>query len=89
MSEHAPLSEDLLIMLGAYVDGELTEDERATVEDMANKEPRIAEELESLFSLNADLRDVFDGLLEKPVPPELAKATEPLRRSPWRGWHVV
>jgi len=51
MSEHAPLSEDLLIMLGAYVDGELTEDERATVEDMANKEPRIAEEQQSAMAL--------------------------------------
>jgi len=40
MSEYTPLSEDLLIMLGAYVDGELTEEERAAVEDMASKDPR-------------------------------------------------
>ncbi|WP_273510017.1 anti-sigma factor family protein, partial [Planktotalea frisia] len=77
MSEYTPLSEDLLIMLGAYVDGELTEDERAAVEDMANKDPRIAEELEGLFALNNDLRDVFNGLLEKPVPAEIIEATKP------------
>ena len=77
MSEYTPLSEDLLIMLGAYVDGELTEEERAAVEDMASKDPRIAEELEGLFALNNDLRDVFNGLLEKPVPAEIIEATKP------------
>ena len=91
MSDHAPLSEDLLIMLGAYVDGALTDDERLTVEDMANNDPRIATELEALFSLNNDLRGALDGLLEKPVPPELTNAVQPapqatnINRSPMRA----
>ena len=76
MSDHTPFSEDLLIMLGAYVDGELTADERLAVEEMASKDPRIAEELESLFALNNELRGVFDELLDKPVPAELAAATK-------------
>ena len=74
MSDHAPLSEDILIMLGAYVDGALTEEEASTVEEMCNADPRIATELNGLFALNADIRDAMDGMLDMPVPPALEDA---------------
>ena len=89
MSDHAPLSEDILIMLGAYVDGALTEDEAAMVDQMCASDPRIAAELEGLFALNADLRGAMDGMLDMPVPPALSSAATPppvaanTNKAPW------
>jgi anti-sigma factor RsiW len=69
MSDHASFSEDLMIMLGAYVDGALTADECQTVDEMAANEPSIAAEHENLFLLNTDLNSVMDSLLDMPIPP--------------------
>lgn len=68
MIDRTPLSEDILILLGAFVDGALTEEERAIVEDMAEKDPRISAELEGLLELNTDLQDVFDNFFGKAGP---------------------
>ncbi|WP_439143486.1 hypothetical protein [Planktotalea sp.] len=78
MTDRTPISDDILIMLGAYVDGALTQEERTIVEDMTEKDPRISEELEGLLELNTDLQDVFDGFLAKPVPAEIVASARPL-----------
>ena len=95
MSDYTPLSEDVLIMLGAYVDGALTEDERASVQAMADADPRIATEREELFALNDDMRGAFDELLDMPLPAEITEAAKPVdttmpapantNRAPWRA----
>ena len=77
MSDHAPFSEDLMIMLGAYVNGTLTADECQTVDEMAANDPRSAAELESLFLLNTDLNSAMDSLLDMPIPPKTAQFATP------------
>ena len=77
MSDHAPFSEDLMIMLGAYVNGTLTADECQTVEEMAANDPSSAAELESLFLLNTDLNSAMDSLLDMPIPPKTAQFATP------------
>ena len=77
MSDHTPFSEDLMIMLGAYVDGALTADECQTVDEMAANDASIAAELESLFLLNIDLNSAMDSLLDMPIPPETAQFAAP------------
>lgn len=68
MSDTAPLSDELMVWLSAYVDGALSEEERAEVDTLAARDPRVAAELEMLFALNDDLRAAFDTLLEEPMP---------------------
>ena len=63
--------EDLTTVLGAYVDGELTAEERAEVETMAASDPAVQAELDIIEALNLDLREGFSELLEEPVPPGL------------------
>ena len=77
MSDHAPFSEDLMIMFGAYVNGTLTADECQTVEEMAANDPSSAAELESLFLLNTDLNSAMDSLLDMPIPPKTAQFATP------------
>ena len=76
MNDQSPLSEELLIWLSAYVDGELTEEERAKVDAMAVKDARISEELNALFILNDDLKEAFGGLLHEPIPEALSLTRE-------------
>jgi anti-sigma factor RsiW len=101
MSDQTPLSDELLIWLSAYVDGELTEEERAKVDALAAKDPRVSAELEALFELNTDLRGAFDELLSEPMPETLTLAPAPIdpvtpvetpapiaantNRAPWRS----
>ena len=77
MSDHAPLSEDLMIMLGAYVDGAPTADECQTVDEMPANEPSIAAEHENLFLLNTDLNSAMESLLDMLIPPETAQSATP------------
>ena len=98
MSEHAPLSDELMVWLSAYVDGALSDEERGEVDTLAAEDPRVAAELEALFALNDDLRGAFDTLLEKPMPaswdaepaPPALNAARPValantNRAPWRA----
>lgn len=66
--------EDLTTVLGAYLDGELTAEERTEVEAMAASDPAVQAELDIIEALNLDLREGFSELLEEPVPPELIPA---------------
>lgn len=91
MNDHAPLSEELLVWLSAYVDGALNDEERAEVNKAAAQDPAIAAELDALFALNDDMRDAFDGLLDMPAPPALsdnmmsAPVVANTNRSPWKA----
>lgn len=77
MSDTAPLTDDLLIWLSAYVDGALSVEESARVEALAAEDPRVAQELRALVALNEDLRLAMDGLLEQPVPAALTQGLAP------------
>ena len=66
-----PSDEDLMTVLGAYVDGELTPEEQAEVEAMAAADPAVQAELDVLAALDLDLRDGFDALLAEPAPATL------------------
>lgn len=74
MSDQSPLSDELLVWLSAYVDGELTDEERAKVDALALKNPRVTAELDALVALNDDLRGAFDDLLSDPIPEPLSHA---------------
>ncbi|QPM92180.1 anti-sigma factor family protein [Pseudooceanicola algae] len=82
--------------LSAFLDGELTEAERLEVEAALARDPALQAELETLMAADAGARDVFDAMLEDPVPLGLADAirtapdpsAEPAanRNGPASGW---
>lgn len=65
------LSDDELL---AYVDGEIAEDRRATVEREIAADPVVARRVAAQRALRAKLHQAFDGVLDEPVPPRLLAA---------------
>lgn len=58
-------------MLHAYVDNQLTAEQRATVEAWLADHPQIAEELRDWQAQNEALHAAYDPVLEQPIPPAL------------------
>jgi hypothetical protein len=57
--------------LGAYVDGELSDSQRALIEQAILKDAAIAQRIASQQSLRERLRGSFDTVLHEPVPERL------------------
>lgn len=76
MTGTAPLSDELMLWLSAYVDGALNDDDRAEVEALAARDPRVAEEIEALVALNDEIGTAFGTLLEQPVPAPVTAAAQ-------------
>ncbi len=74
--------------LHAYVDGQLTPDRRAAVDEALACEPGLAARVAALRSLNAALRDALDPILAEPIPERLLAAAAPSRsgRGHSRRW---
>jgi anti-sigma factor RsiW len=74
--------------LHAYVDGQLTPDRVAAVDEALASEPALAARVAALRSLNADLRDALDPILSEPIPERLLAAAAPPRagRGAARRW---
>lgn len=61
-------------LLAAYVDGELSEAERAQVEQAIARDARLAQRVAQQRALRGRLRNVFDGVLHESVPQRLVNA---------------
>jgi hypothetical protein len=61
-------------MLMAYVDGELSAEERTRVEAAMQSNPEVARRVAEQRKLRTDLRTAFDGVLREPVPERLLAA---------------
>jgi anti-sigma-K factor RskA len=61
-------------MLTAYVDGELSAEDRARVEAAMRAEPDVARRVAEHQQLRTSLRTAFDGVLREPVPERLVAA---------------
>jgi anti-sigma-K factor RskA len=61
-------------MLTAYVDGELSAEDRARVEAAMRAEPEVARRVAKHQQLRTSLRAAFDGVLREPVPERLVSA---------------
>ncbi len=72
----------------AYVDGMLTPDRVAAVDEAIACEHALAARVSALRSLNADLRDALDPILAEPIPERLLAAAVPPRagRGRARRW---
>ncbi len=76
--------------LHAYVDGQLTPDRVAVVEDAIATDAATAARVRELRSLNAALRDALDPVLVEPIPEHLLVAATPPRAGTTavRRWFV-
>jgi hypothetical protein len=61
-------------MLMAYVDGELSAEDRARVEAGMRADPGVAQRVSQHQALRGNLRAAFDGVLKEPVPDRLLAA---------------
>jgi anti-sigma factor RsiW len=77
MTTQRPISE---ADLHAFVDGELTEDERAEVEAALAASPADLETVRDLDDLNEALRQRYAGRLEEPLPPAMLASLARLGR---------
>ncbi|QHQ36033.1 anti-sigma factor family protein [Algicella marina] len=68
------LNDTLRARLSAFLDGELSPAESDAVALLAEKDPEIAAELESLQSTDDALKAAFDDLLSEPVPLDLVRS---------------
>lgn len=68
--------------LHAYADGELSPEQRAEVEALMARDPEAARRLADWARQRDLLKTAFDGVLDEPVPPQLAAV---LRRAPPRA----
>ncbi|MDH5546727.1 MAG: anti-sigma factor [Gammaproteobacteria bacterium] len=66
----------------AYVDGQLTPQRRAFVEEQMAKDPELKATIEHYQTQNDMLHQAFDGVLEEPVPAKLLLKTHPVARRP-------
>jgi len=64
-------------MLMAYVDGELSETQRAVVDSAVLADPALFERLEAQRRLRARVFGAFAGVLDEAVPDRLVAATKP------------
>jgi anti-sigma factor RsiW len=73
--------------LHAYVDGELSADQRAEVETLMARDPEAARKVAGWKRQRELLKTEFDGVLGEPVPQQLAAAlrerADSPRLSPW------
>ena len=73
--------------LHAYVDGELSAEQRAEVEALMARDPEAARKVADWKRQRELLKTAFDGVLDEPVPQQLAAALReragPSRLSPW------
>lgn len=72
----APTEEALL----AYVDGQLSPQERAKVEGYLARRPEEARRVEAYRQQNRLLHAAFDGAYAQPLPPEIAELTQQVER---------
>jgi len=74
-------------VLHAYVDGMLSDEERAHVDQAIARDPALAARVNDYFALNTLLRERYDRVLGEPVPKRLRPAALQRRRStanwPW------
>lgn len=73
------------VELHAYVDGALSEGDRAEVEAWIASHPEEAERLRAYAEQNALLRSFYNPVLEEPVPATLLA----VRPRAWRGYAVA
>lgn len=65
--------------LHAYVDGQLDADRSREVEAFLLRNPDTAAEVSRYRAINAGLHDLFDPVLEEPIPERLLAARQPAR----------
>lgn len=78
--------------LHAYVDGLLPESERAKVEDYLSARPEVAARIDDYRRQNASLHELFDPVLEEPIPERLrVAATKPssMRYAAMLAWVAI
>ena len=61
-------------LLGAYVDGELSESERSRVEQAMAQDATVAQRVERQQALRNSLREAYDEVLAEPIPEHLVQA---------------
>jgi anti-sigma factor RsiW len=81
-------------VLHAYVDGRLTEVQRAEVEVKCAADSALAEQVAAYRTQNDALCAAFHPVLDEPIPDRLLDATRPSRRRAWAiaavlGWIVL
>ncbi len=64
----------------SYVDGSLTEDDRASVEAAISRSSELAARVAALRASEVPYRDAYDKLFTQPVPPELTSMVRTLVR---------
>lgn len=73
--------------LHAYLDGELSPEQRTEVEALLARDPEAARKLAGWKRQRELLKSAFDGVLDEPVPPQLAatlrRPAPSSRVSPW------
>ncbi|WP_345814600.1 anti-sigma factor [Paraburkholderia sp. PREW-6R] len=77
--QHMPVSEE---DLHAYVDGTLSDERRAVVEDALEHHPELAARVSDYFSLNNLFHERYDRVLSEPVPQRLQPAAP-------RRWRIA
>ncbi len=73
-----------LARLHAYVDGQLEDDIRHDVEISLADNTEARERVQDYQRMNELLRQLYDPILEEPVPPTLQRFSRPPRRKPGR-----
>ncbi|MGH8141735.1 MAG: anti-sigma factor family protein [Steroidobacteraceae bacterium] len=68
-------------LLGAYVDGELSDSDRALVEEAMTNDVVMAMRVQRQQLLRASLQEAYEGVLEEPIPEPLLQAALLLRPS--------
>ena len=72
--------------LHAYADGELSPEQRAEVEALLARDPEAARRVEGWKRQRELLKSAFDGVLDEPVPAQLAATLKGRRPSAIRPW---
>jgi anti-sigma factor RsiW len=80
---HGIPSED---QINAYLDGELSPEERDLVDAAASANPQLRERLQLDAAINDGLQQLFGAALEGPVPSRLVNALGP---RPWPWWQRI
>ncbi|WP_233871793.1 anti-sigma factor family protein [Paraburkholderia adhaesiva] len=78
-----PVTED---EIHAYVDGTLAEERRANVERELERNPDLAQRVSGYFSLNTQLHERYDRVLDEPVPARLRPVPEASRKREAANW---